>query len=222
MPKLRATVNAGWAECDLARYASFSELHDELEALREVSTIHAVLMRGDAFAEPASTLDESECRALELFALPTLFVLEGEMAGPALQVALSCDIRVCDASTAFRVPIGTRRSLQLIGANASADLMAARGLVDADRALAIGLASYLGESPEAALAEARRLAAVIASRGPVAVRLAKEALWRGLDLPLGQALRFETDLTLLLQTTKDRAEGVRAFLEKRQPNFTGE
>jgi len=50
----------------------------------------------------------------------------------------------------------------------------------------------------------------------------KEAIWRGLELPLEQALRFETDLTLLLQTTKDRAEGVAAFVEKRQPPFTGE
>ena len=72
------------------------------------------------------------------------------------------------------------------------------------------------------MAEAARLAGVIAGRGPIATRLGKEAVWRGLPQPLEQALRFETDLTLLLQTTKDRAEGVRAFLEKRQPNFTGE
>ncbi|MYK26587.1 MAG: hypothetical protein F4052_06530, partial [Dehalococcoidia bacterium] len=62
----------------------------------------------------------------------------------------------------------------------------------------------------------------VAARGPIATRLAKEAVWRGLDQPLEQALRFETDLTLLLQATKDRAEGVRAFLEKRPPDFTGE
>jgi enoyl-CoA hydratase/carnithine racemase len=70
--------------------------------------------------------------------------------------------------------------------------------------------------------EAGRLATVIASRGPIATRLAKEAIKRGAHQPLEQALRFETDLTLLLQTTKDRAEGVRAFLEKRPPVFTGE
>jgi enoyl-CoA hydratase/carnithine racemase len=55
----------------------------------------------------------------------------------------------------------------------------------------------------------------------LAVQLAKEAIWRGLEMPLEQALRFETDLTLLLQTTKDRAEGVSAFLEKREPHFIG-
>jgi enoyl-CoA hydratase/carnithine racemase len=70
--------------------------------------------------------------------------------------------------------------------------------------------------------EALRLAGVMAMHGPIALRLGKEAIWRGLEMPLSQALRFETDLTLLLQTTKDRAEGVRAFIEKREPRFTGD
>jgi 1,4-dihydroxy-2-naphthoyl-CoA synthase len=70
-------------------------------------------------------------------------------------------------------------------------------------------------------AEGLRVATVIASRAPHATQLAKEAIWRGSKMPLAQALRFETDLTLLLQTTKDRAEGVAAFLEKRHPHFIG-
>ena len=222
MAKFKAVVNVGWAECDLARYDAFEDLRDELEALRERGAVHAVLLRGQAFSGPDAVIAERECRRLELFELPTLFVFDGGLAGVALQVALSCDIRICGPAASFRIPVGSRRSLQLIGANASADLMAVGGRVDAGRALAVGAVSHVSESMEAALAEARRLAAVIASRGPIAVRLAKEAVWRGLDQPLSQALRFETDLTLLLQTTKDRAEGVRAFLEKRQPNYTGE
>ncbi len=70
-------------------------------------------------------------------------------------------------------------------------------------------------------AEGLRVATVVASRAPHATQLAKEAIWRGIEMPLAQALRFETDLTLLLQTTKDRAEGVAAFLEKRHPHFIG-
>jgi enoyl-CoA hydratase/carnithine racemase len=71
------------------------------------------------------------------------------------------------------------------------------------------------------LVEASALAGRIAARGPIAVRYAKEAVNQGLDMSLEQALRFETDLTIILQTTEDRAEGVRAFLEKRAPEFRG-
>ncbi len=53
------------------------------------------------------------------------------------------------------------------------------------------------------------------------MRYAKEAINRGLEMPLEQALRYETDLTIILQTTEDRAEGVRAFLKKRKPKFKG-
>ena len=222
MPKLLAGVNAGWAECELTQYSAFEEMRDELEALRELGTVHAVILRGRGFRSPDAIITESECRWLELFELPTVFVFDGDLAGAALQVALSSDIRVCGRAASFRLPIGSRRSLQLIGAASSADLLAVRGRVNAEQALAVGAVSHIAESPEAAISEARRLATVIASRGPIAVRLAKEAIWRGLEQPLAQALRFETDLTLLLQTTKDRGEGVHAFLEKRQPNFTGE
>jgi enoyl-CoA hydratase/carnithine racemase len=61
----------------------------------------------------------------------------------------------------------------------------------------------------------------MAARGPLALRYAKEAVRRGLEQPLDQALRYETDLTVILQTTEDRAEGVRAFMEKREPEFRG-
>ncbi|MBK7329670.1 MAG: hypothetical protein IPI85_11485 [Dehalococcoidia bacterium] len=100
-------------------------------------------------------------------------------------------------------------------------LFLGREVLGADALLAAGLVSSLVPAGQS-LAEGRRVAATIASRGPIATRLGKEAIWRGLPQPIDQALRFETDLTLLLQTTKDRAEGVRAFLEKRAPIFTGE
>ena len=74
-----------------------------------------------------------------------------------------------------------------------------------------------GEVRPRAIALAERIAA----QGPVAVRYAKEAMARGLDMPLDQALRYETDLTVILQTTADRAEGVSAFIEKRKPRFEG-
>ena len=76
-------------------------------------------------------------------------------------------------------------------------------------------------SREKVVGEAERIAGRIAERGPLAVKYAKEVISRGIDMPLEQALRYETDLTVILQTTEDRAEGVRAFLEKRKPEFKG-
>ncbi|TAK76065.1 MAG: crotonase, partial [Dehalococcoidia bacterium] len=70
-------------------------------------------------------------------------------------------------------------------------------------------------------AAALALAGRIAERGPIATRMAKEAISRGAEMTLEQALRYETDLTVLLQSTADRAEGVRAFAAKRPPRFTG-
>jgi enoyl-CoA hydratase/carnithine racemase len=71
------------------------------------------------------------------------------------------------------------------------------------------------------MVEASRLAGAICERGPTAVGYAREVIGRGQDMTLDQALRYETDATVILQTTADRVEGVRAFLEKRHPDFTG-
>ena len=65
------------------------------------------------------------------------------------------------------------------------------------------------------------LAEEMASKGPVALRYAKEAIYKGMDMTLEQGLRLEADLYLLLHTTRDRTEGIKAFQEKRTPKFEG-
>ena len=158
------------------------------------------------------------------YPLPVVFAFEGRLAGAAAALALGCDIRVCGEEAALE--LDSRVMDDLTVARARALLGLAEGdtippRFTAEGALETGLVSRTGAAGSAGEL-ARRAAEAIASRGPIATRLAKEAVWRGLSQPLEQALRFETDLTLLLQATKDRAEGVRAFLEKRPPKFTGE
>jgi enoyl-CoA hydratase/carnithine racemase len=211
-PGLTATLEAG-------AFQNFEQLERHLSDLAGSPLRAAVIAAPEQWA--AHCTDE-ELRRMELFPLPTIAAFEGELSGAGFDLALACDIRVCGADAAIRARrVGSRRLLTLVGHARSADLFARRGMLDAHAALEFGLVSDVAPAGEA-VKVAELIAGVIASRGPIATRLAKEAVWRGLELPFGHALRFETDLTLLLQTTKDRAEGVRAFLEKRPPTFTAE
>ncbi|MEX0785070.1 MAG: enoyl-CoA hydratase-related protein, partial [Dehalococcoidia bacterium] len=141
-----------------------------------------------------------------------------------------CDVRLAAEGARFSLPEtgsgalpmagGTQRLARLVGRGEALRLILLGEEIDAQEALRIGLVS--GVYPkEQLLGEAEALAQRMASRGPIALRYAKEAVRRGLDQPLDQALRYETDLTVILQSTEDRAEGVRAFLEKREPKFKG-
>lgn len=158
------------------------------------------------------------------YPLPVIFAFEGRLAGAGAAFALGCDIRVCGEGAALELDgasmdvLTAERARTLLGLDPGDAIPAS---FPAGEALEAGLVSRVGPAGSAGEV-ARGAAEAVAARGPIATRLAKEAVWRGLDLPLEQALRFETDLTLLLQATKDRAEGVRAFLEKRPPDFTGE
>lgn len=158
---------------------------------------------------------------------PTIAVLRGDVFDAGLELALCADVRLCDATTRFglpgvsagRLPVagGLQRLARAVGRSRATQLLL-MGPIEATAARDWGLVTALGAEPAVAAAT---LADRIAARGPIATRLAKEAVLRGLEMPLDQALRYETDLTILLQSTEDRAEGVRAFVEKRAPDFRG-
>ena len=161
---------------------------------------------------------------------PVVCGVHGEALSAGLELALACDIRVAAEDSGLGLPEtalglvpmggGTQRLARLVGRGKALEMILTGEPVDAQAALRIGLVSAVVPRDRLA-AETETLAARIAKRGPIAVRFAKEAISRGLDMTLEQALRYETDLTVILQTTEDRAEGVRAFLEKRKPEFKG-
>ena len=162
---------------------------------------------------------------LEAMGQPVICAISGEAIGAGLELALACDIRIAAEGArfgfeGFPAAGGTQRLPRLIGRGEALRLLLLDETIDAAEALRIGLVSAV-HPPDKLLAEADALARRMASRGPIALRYAKEAVRRGLELPLDQALRYETDLTVILQTTEDRAEGVRAFREKREPEFKG-
>jgi enoyl-CoA hydratase/carnithine racemase len=107
--------------------------------------------------------------------------------------------------------VGRGKALELI-------LTAAR--IDAAEALRLGLVERVVPAGEA-LKAAHELAATLAAKAPVALRYAKEAVTKGLEMALVDGLRLENDLATLLRTTDDRLEGAKAFLEKRKPRWQG-
>ncbi|HEV8574088.1 MAG TPA: enoyl-CoA hydratase-related protein [Dehalococcoidia bacterium] len=161
---------------------------------------------------------------------PVVCAINGDAVGAGLELALACDVRIAAEGATFSLPEvsmgmlpfagGTQRLPRLVGRGRALEMILTGEAVDAGEALRIGLVSAIVPR-ERLLTEAEAMASRIAERGPLAVRYAKEAIARGLEMPLEQALRFETDLTIILQTTEDRAEGVRAFLEKRKAEFKG-
>ncbi len=161
---------------------------------------------------------------------PVIAAVRGAALSAGLELALACDIRIAaeDARFAFPeteyglIPLagGSARLPRLIGRGAAIDLLLTGRTMDASEALRTGLANRV-VAAAALMPEATAVAERIAERGPIAERYAKEVVRLGLDMSLDQALRYETELTVLLQTTEDRAEGVRAFIEKRPPQFRG-
>ena len=188
----------------------------------------------DALAEPEGVEGvpalAAGIEALAAVPQPTLAAIHGRALSAGLELALACDIRIAAADAIFSMPEtergvlpragGSQRLPRAIGRAHALRLLLLGEQIDAAEALRIGLVSRV-HARDALPGEAAALAGVIASRGPIATRLAKEAVHRGSELSLEQALRYELDLTLLLQTTADRAEGVRAFAAKRPPHFIG-
>ena len=168
--------------------------------------------------------------ALAALPQPTVAAVEGRAHSAGLELALACDIRVCGDGASFAMPEtglglvpmggGTQRLPRAVGRAHGLRLLLTGEQVDAAEALRIGLVSRVVPVGEAAGAAAE-IASAIAAKGPIATRYAKEAVARGMDAPLQQGLRAELDMTVILQSTADRAEGVRAFVERREPRFEG-
>lgn len=213
--------------------ATLAALDHAVEALHDDVSVLTVLLTGStAFATamlvgPALDLP---FRRLESLGPPVIAVIEGEASGAGLELALACDLRVASSTATFSMPqvaasavpsLGGTQRLPRIAGRAVANAMILFGsTLSAEEAYGCGLVNALAPAGRER-DEAMRIARVIARRGPLAVRYAKESLVRGADMPLDAALRYETDLTVILQTTADRAEGVAAFLEKRPPQFNG-
>lgn len=161
---------------------------------------------------------------------PVIAAINGDALGQGLELVLSCDIRVASNTANFGFPGisygflpmdgGTQRLPRLIGKGRSLEMLLTGELINAEEALKIGLVNKV-VTPEELTSEIDRIVGRIKEKAPIALKYAKEAVIKGLDLTLEQGLRLEADLYFLLHTTQDRTEGITAFRGKRPPHFEG-
>jgi 2-oxoglutaroyl-CoA hydrolase len=161
---------------------------------------------------------------------PVIAAIDGYTMGAGLELALACDFRVATQRSEFAFPEvrlgmipgsgGTQRALRLIGMTRAKLFMMTGQRIPAQRAEAWGLITQAvadGQLDEAVSA----LASELAEKAPLALRTLKTVLNRGADAPLETALELERKAYAWLRSTHDYEEGVRAFLEKRPPKYTG-
>ena len=172
----------------------------------------------------------SVASAVAALPMPVIAVINGDATAHGLELALAADLRIAtdDArfaigdprSDGFPYDGGTQRLPRLVGPALARDMLLTGRMLSAAEALEAGLVNRVAPAGKLDAAVAELVSQIIAS-APIAARYAKEAVAAAGDLTLTQGLRLEADLSITLQSTEDRAEGLRSFAEKRQPKFQG-
>jgi enoyl-CoA hydratase/carnithine racemase len=182
----------------------------------------------DEIASDVGALEQA-CRDLEAIPKVTIAAINGFALGGGLEVALSCDVRYVAEDARLGLPEiklgiipgsgGTQRLTRLVGLAKARHLILTGRQVDAAEALAIGLVDRLAAPDDVyriAVDEARAFAA-----GPLLAYAAAKRAMAAADQPLEEGLRVEREAFVALFATRDQEEGMRAFLEKREPKFEG-
>ena len=223
-----------------------AELATELDRATGDTDVRCVLLAGGpkVFAAGADVKEMAQLDAVGLwkdprpaywkiirnFPKPLIVAVNGFCLGGGLELAMHADILIAGTDARFGQPEinlgimpgagGTQRLVRAVGKPLAMRMILSGETIDAERALEAGLIAELTE-PELTLETALKLARGIASKSPIATRLAKEAILRAFETPLEQGLAFERNAFLFLASTDDRNEGIDAFLEKRKPRFEG-
>lgn len=227
------------------------ELKDALAEVRANRAVRVVIFTGEgnafiagadikemqALAEKPAAIREftefglSVLDDIESLPQPVIAAINGFALGGGLELALACDIRVASSDARLGFPEvglgiipglgGTQRAPRLAGRGVASELIFTGDMISAEEAARVGLLNRV-VAPAQLMETARKLADRIASRAPVAVAKAKAAIMATQQLPLDKGLAFELDRSSEAMATPDRVEGMQAFVERREPHFTGE
>jgi len=165
---------------------------------------------------------------LDELPMPSVAAINGYAFGGGLELALACTFRLAVPTAKMALPEiklglipgygGTQRLPRVVGEARALELILSGRTLDAEEALRVGLVHRIveGDAVAAAIAYARSFSVY----GLPALKLARDAVKRALDVPLHEGLKLEADLNTLAFQTQDAAEGMNAFMEKRKPRFT--
>ena len=212
-------------------------------------SIRAIVLTGEgpkafsAGADINAMLERTPLKTVDLFTgdridfvieqctKPVIGAINGYAFGGGFEVALSCTVRIASENASVGLPEvnlgifpalgGTQRLPRLVGLGRGMEMILTGRTLSAKEALDFGIVSKVVPQ-DRLLEEAIALAGAIASKGPVAVRLAKDAILSGFGMTLEEGLRYENRLAAIVMGTRDKKEGLSAFLEKRKAVFTGE
>ncbi|KAH9721092.1 putative enoyl-CoA hydratase 2 [Citrus sinensis] len=205
-------------------------LKHAFETISEDSSANVVMIR--------SSVPKVFCAGADLKALPipTIAVIDGAALGGGLEMALACDLRICgscsDRSLSHVILAsdragGTQRLPRLVGKSVAKDIIFTGRKVSGKDAMSLvkechaaGLVNYCVPAGQAQL-KALEIAQEINQKGPIAIRMAKRAITKGLEVDMASALELEEECYIGTLHTEDRLEGLAAFAEKRKPKYTG-
>lgn len=167
-------------------------------------------------------------RKLETMEKPVIAAVNGFALGGGCEISMACDIRLASSKAKFGQPEvglgitpgfgGTQRLPRLVGASMAKQLIFTGEIIGAEEALRIGLVNKVVE-PEKLMEEAKEMAKKIASNAPIAVKLCKAAINRGIQCDIDTAIAYEAEVFGECFSTEDQKEGMTAFVEKRDKCF---
>ena len=167
---------------------------------------------------------------LEHMGKPVIAAINGFALGGGCELAMACTVRIAADTAKLGQPevnlglipgyAGTQRLARIVGRGRALELLLTGDPIGADEAFRLGLVNRVVPAGEL-MAEARRLAAALATKPALSVRYILDAVHKGIEMPLPQAQVYEATLFGLVFSSDDMREGTRAFLEKRKPEFKG-
>ncbi|MCZ6764675.1 MAG: 2,3-dehydroadipyl-CoA hydratase [Alphaproteobacteria bacterium] len=235
-PKVRNALNR----------AMLTEIAETLEAVAANDTFRVVVLTGgeEVFAAGADLKEMADLdmvgvmhdprsklwRRITAFPKPMIAAVNGYALGGGCELAMQADIVIAGEGAQFGQPEinlgiipgagGTQRLVRAVGKSLAMKMILSGLFIDAETAVASGLAAEV-VPPAETLERALKLARRIATKSPLALEMAKQSVLSAFETPLADGLEYERKAFIILAGTQDRAEGIAAFLEKRDPDFKG-